>query len=178
MPSVSTLISLIRSFFHFSGMVYKSDSITQKNPYLDFMVNYSVMVGIIWGFVAIEILYFSLFVLNLSRVSKTQSLKMNTKNLYLLSVLRLVLSKILFLPIFHLLSFTVSCHYYEDLGAWRSTLSKDLGCILSYPEQFRTNQGNLILLSTMALIWHIMAGVGSEVFDFSFVASSPFNHPK
>ena len=172
------IMSLICSVFQFSGLIMGNPSVSYKNPYFDLNPQKSAIMGIIGILVGLELIYLILTGLGLWRIYSSQNLKTNASLFYVLSVFRVVVSKVFFLPIFHLLSYSISCHFYQDLGEMRCSVKKALGCILTPTSRRDGLEGMLVVASVFALFWHTASGLFSELLDFSFRASDSKNHPK
>ena len=178
MPALTDPIRLVCSFLQFSTLVFKSPSISHKHQFMDYKLSKGTILTIISIVTATELLYFVLVIFRLLGFSSSGSFRSKIHNSYVLSWLRLMLSKVFFLPIFQLLSFTISCHYFADLKAMKCSFKKDLGCLFTPGAQLDSFESHLIVLSTFTLVWHTLAGVFSELFNFSIKAPSRFGNPR
>ena len=178
MPAVTAIAGLICSLFQFSGIVIGTSSVSYKNPYFEFQPKKEMILWVVGLLVLIQVVYMLLVSLCLWRIYKSQNIRRNASLFYLVSWFRIVVSKLLFLPIFHILSYSVSCHCYENLGERRCSFNPSLPCILTPRKNMNGLEINLVFAAFLALVWHTGVGLLSEILDFSFKASNPTGHPK
>ena len=113
-----------------------------------------------------EFIYLVVFLISFFRVDRSRGVQ-EDKSLYqFLAALRLILSKVLFLPIFHMLSYPFSCSYQERAGNYTSSLSEDLPCLLSDYSNLRMVELNLLVITTVLACFHLGIALFSESFDF------------
>ena len=156
----------------------RSSSVSYKNPYFDFTPKKQAILAVVALLVVVELLYVLLVALSLSRIYASKSFRLSASLFFVVSFFRLLVSKLLFLPIFHLLSYSVSCHYYQDLGLRMCSFNREIGCIFSPASKIGVVERYLVIASFIALIWHTVSGLVSELFDFSFKISSFESRPK
>ena len=175
---MTNLIRLFCSFFQFSAFILKSASVSYKNNYFDFEISKGTLLGIIGGVVGIQGVYIILVFVGFLSLGDSRNLKSKAGIFYILSWMRIILSKTFFLPIFQLLSYSISCTYYEEFGTRKSSLDRRLACVLTSRAKINLFERFLFRLTTMANFLHIFLGLLSELFDFSIQGRFHFNYPK
>ena len=85
-----------------------------KAGFVDYTVSEQAINLAIVSIVTIQVVYFTLIIIGLIRIGSYQGIQQADCLFRMIALFRLVISKVLFLPIFQVLSFPVTCSYYEE----------------------------------------------------------------
>ena len=175
---MTNLIRLFCSVFQFSAFFLKNQSVSYRNKYLDFEVRKGALLALISALVIVQGLYLALMVMGFFSLGNSRNLKSMAGIFYFLGIVRVVVSKVCFLPIFQLLSYTISCSFYEEFGTRKCSLDRRLGCVMTSRAKMDVLETLLLRFSVLALIWHVLVGLISELFDFSIECRDNMDRPK
>ena len=159
-----------------------SNSEKAKQEYLSVKLDKAIKITIVFLISSLIFLYFSILAYTVFKaVVKKQNNQQISKLYGVVSIFRTFVSKLLFLPIFHILSFSISCSITPETEKvdWACSYDKDLPCIFSGHK----GEGNFIQrfyvwIGFICLIFHVFIGLLSEWLDFDVRIFDASNCPK
>ena len=147
-----------------------------------------MLYSIISAILAIEAGYAGLMLFAVLRINKYQGYNSEQYLFKLIAFLRLILSKMLFLPILEILTFPISCAFYKviepevassgSFEGYRSCFTQKLPCFLSGFSDMNIVEKNLMVLTICCFVFHTVMGVFSEAFDYEVSLRSSSSPPK
>ena len=184
-PHISRFLTQFLSFFQVSSLVFPERSTAFRVFKFSYEVSPSALYTIIITILTLECIYLTFLIFTILRVNSYKGYQQRGLVVRMLAVFRLMLSKMLFLPIFEILSFPLFCTKSAEIGGaeaskdrLRSVFSQSLSCVLTPASPDSIFEQNLVLSSMVILVFHTAIGLISEAFDFEINLKSSQSAPK